>query len=72
VLEHLNIGAARVMAIVISDPAAVRAATLAARTMHPKLHIIARTRFLAEVGPLQNLGANDVIAEEFESSFEVF
>jgi CPA2 family monovalent cation:H+ antiporter-2 len=72
VLEHLNIGAARVMAIVISDPAAVRAATLAARSMNPNLHIIARTRFLAEIGPLQNLGANEVIAEEFESSLEVF
>ena len=72
VLEHLNVGAARVMAIVISDPAAVRAATLAARVLNPNLHIIARTRFLAEVGPLQNLGANEAIAEEFESSLEVF
>ncbi|MCL1985300.1 MAG: cation:proton antiporter [Betaproteobacteria bacterium] len=72
VLEHLNVGAARVMAIVISDPAAVRAATLAARGLNPNLHIIARTRFLAEVGPLQNLGANEVIAEEFESSLEIF
>jgi CPA2 family monovalent cation:H+ antiporter-2 len=72
VLEHLNIGAARVMAIVISDPAAVRAATLAGRRLNPKLHIIVRTRFLAEVGPLRNLGANEVIAEEFESSLEIF
>jgi CPA2 family monovalent cation:H+ antiporter-2 len=72
VLEHLNIGAARDMAIVISDPAATRAATMAARTLNPNLHIIARTRFLAEVGPLRNLGANEVIAEEFESSMEIF
>ena len=72
VLEHLNIRAARDMAIVISDPAAVRAATAAARELNPHLHIIARTRFLAEVGPLRNLGANEVIAEEFESSLEIF
>jgi CPA2 family monovalent cation:H+ antiporter-2 len=72
VLEHLNIRAARDMAIVISDPAAVRAATVAARGLNPHLYIIARTRFLAEVGPLRNLGANEVIAEEFESSMEVF
>ena len=72
VLEHLNIGAARDMAIVISDPAAARAATVAARALNPNLHIIARTRFLAEVGPLRNLGANEVIAEEFESSLEIF
>jgi len=72
VLEHLNIGSARVMAIVISDPAAVRTATQAGRELNPNLRIIARTRFLAEVGPLQNLGANEVIAEEFESSLEIF
>ena len=72
VLEHLNISAARDMAIVISDPVAVRAATVAAKELNPNLHIIARTRFLAEVGPLQHLGANEVIAEEFESSLEVF
>jgi CPA2 family monovalent cation:H+ antiporter-2 len=72
VLEHLGIGAARVMAIVISDPAAVRAAVALAREMNPALHIVARTRFLAEVVPLRNLGANDVIAEEFESSLELF
>jgi CPA2 family monovalent cation:H+ antiporter-2 len=72
VLEHLNIGKARVMAIVISDPAAVRAATALGRELNPRLHIIARSRFLAEVGPLQNLGADEVVAEEFESSLEVF
>jgi CPA2 family monovalent cation:H+ antiporter-2 len=72
VLEHLHIGAARAMVIVISDPAAVRAATLAGRALNPHLHIIARTRFLAEVVPLRNLGADEVIAEEFESSLEIF
>ena len=72
VLEHLNIATARDLAIVISDPAAARAATAAARELNPNLYIIARTRFLAEVGPLKNLGANEVIAEEFESSLEIF
>lgn len=72
VLDHMGIRTARVMAIVISDPAAVRATVALAREMHPHLRIIARTRFLAEVGPLQNLGANEVVAEEFESSLEIF
>jgi CPA2 family monovalent cation:H+ antiporter-2 len=72
VLEHLNIGAARVMTIAISDPVAARAATLAARALNPRLHIVARTRCRAEVGPLRNLGAKEVIAEEFESSLEIF
>ena len=72
VLEHLGIHTAKVLAIVISDPAAVRAITTEARALNPSLYIIARTRFFGEVGPLQQLGANDVVAEEFESSLEVF
>lgn len=72
VLEHLGIEKARVMAIVISDPAAVRAITIEARRMNPNLYIVARTRFVTEIGPLHRLGANDVISEEFEGSIEVF
>ncbi len=72
VLEHLGIEKARVMAIIISDPAAVRAITTEARRMNPDLYIVARTRFVTEIGPLHALGANEVIAEEFESSIEVF
>ena len=57
ILEHLGVYTARVLAIIISDPAAVRAITLEARRMNPDLYIVARTRF---------------IAEEFETSIEVF
>lgn len=72
ILEHLGIAKARVMAIIISDPAAVRAITLEARRMNPNIYIVARTRFVTEVAPLRRLGANSVIAEEFETSIEVF
>ncbi|MEG2172725.1 MAG: cation:proton antiporter [Desulfovibrionaceae bacterium] len=72
VLEHVGIRTARVLAIVISDPVAVRSITAEARAMSESVHIVARTRFLGEVDPLQRLGANDVIAEELESSMEVF
>ena len=72
VLEHLGIEKARVMAIIISDPAAVRAITIEARRLNPNVYIVARTRFVTEILPLHRLGANDVIAEEFESSIEVF
>jgi CPA2 family monovalent cation:H+ antiporter-2 len=71
VLEHLGIEKARVLAIIISDPSAVRAITVEARHMNPNVFIIARTRFLSEVAPLQELGADEVIAEEFETSIEV-
>ncbi len=72
VLEHLGIATAKAMAIVISDPAAVQATVAEAMVLNPRLHIIARTRFVTQVTTLQNLGASDVVAEEFETSVEVF
>lgn len=72
VLEHLGIEKARVLAIIISDPAAVRAIAIEARRLNPNIYIVARTRFVTEILPLHQLGANDVIAEEFEGSIEVF
>ena len=72
VLEHFGIQSARVIAVVISDPSAVRAITAVARKLNPKVHIVVRTRFLGEVDALRRLGANDVIPEDFETSIEVF
>jgi CPA2 family monovalent cation:H+ antiporter-2 len=72
VLKHVGIEGARVMVVVISDPTATRRITAVAKRLNPKIHIIARTRFLAEATPLHDLGANEVIAEEYETSLEIF
>jgi CPA2 family monovalent cation:H+ antiporter-2 len=72
VLEHARIENARVLVVVISDPAATRRVTETARRLNPKIYIIARTRFLPEMRPLYELGANEVIPEEFETSVEIF
>ena len=72
VLEHFGIQSARVIAVVISDPSAVRAITAVARKLNPKVHIVVRTRFLGEVDALRRLGADDVIPEDFETSIEIF
>lgn len=72
VLEHAGIKGARVVVIAISDPAATRQITAISRRLNPKVHIIARTRFLQEVEPLHGLGADEVIPEEFETSVEIF
>ena len=72
VLMHHAIKQARVLAVVISDPAAVRATAALARKLNPKIHIVVRTRFLGEVKALKELGANDVIPEDFETSIEIF
>lgn len=72
VLQQLGIRSARVLAVVISDPAAVRGVTEIARHLNPALHILVRTRFMGEVAALKELGASDVIPEEFETSIEIF
>ncbi len=72
VLRHLHIKDARILVVVINDPAATRRITELARKLNPKIHIIVRTRFVREMEPLFQLGANEVIPEEFETSVEIF
>jgi CPA2 family monovalent cation:H+ antiporter-2 len=72
VLKHANIKEARIVVLVISDPAAAQRIALIARRLNPEVHIIARTRFLQEMEPLYKLGVNEVIPEEFETSVEIF
>jgi CPA2 family monovalent cation:H+ antiporter-2 len=72
VLTHVNIRQARTLVIVINDAAAARRITTIARHLNGRLHIIVRTRFREEITPLMDLGANEVIPEEFEASVEIF
>ncbi|MEE8228961.1 MAG: cation:proton antiporter [candidate division NC10 bacterium] len=72
VLKHLGIQHARSLVIAISDPASIRRATRLARDLNPHLYILVRTRYEVEIDELYRLGANEVIAEEFETSIELF
>jgi len=72
ILRKLGIKRANLLVIAISDPAATRRMVSIARNENKKLNIIVRTRYLAEVDELKNLGANDVIPEEYETSIEIF
>ncbi|MHC1788795.1 cation:proton antiporter domain-containing protein [Solidesulfovibrio sp.] len=72
VLAHICVQEAKALAVVISDAAAARRAVEIARFENPALYIVARTRFNTEIAALLDLGANDVIAEEFEASLGVF
>ncbi len=72
VLDHAGVQTARVMVVAIPDPIATRMAVASGRGMNPRLHIIARTRFLQEMKPLYALGANEVVPEDFETSVEIF
>jgi len=71
VLKHAGVKLARVMVIVISDPVAARRIVDAARKLNPGLHIIARTRFVSQMEPLYELGADEVIPEDYEASVEM-
>ena len=72
VLEHANIKGARVLVLGISDPVGTRKIISIAHHLNPNLHIITRTRYLQEMGALYDLGANEVIPQEFETSVEIF
>ncbi len=72
VFKHAGIDNARVIVITIADAAATRKITSLARRLSPKIHLIARTRFLREMEALYELGADEVIPEEFETSVEIF
>lgn len=71
VLEHAGIYNARILVIVISDPSATKRIIDTARRLNPGIHIIARTRFVSEIDPLHELGADEVIPEDYEASVEV-
>jgi CPA2 family monovalent cation:H+ antiporter-2 len=72
VLNKLGIENARSMVVAISDPSATKQIVSIARNNNPSLHIVVRTRYLAEVDDLNTLGADEVIPEEFETSVEIF
>ncbi|NOY45612.1 MAG: potassium transporter KefB [Deltaproteobacteria bacterium] len=72
VLEHANVPEARVVVVAINDPTATRRVTEAVRRLNPKAYLIVRTQYLQEMGHLYDLGADEVIPQEFETSVEIF
>jgi CPA2 family monovalent cation:H+ antiporter-2 len=72
VLERSGIACAKVIVFAISDYAAARIAVRLARQISSTIFILVRTRYAVEVEELYNLGADQVIPEEFETSVEIF
>ncbi|MGQ9920159.1 MAG: cation:proton antiporter domain-containing protein [Desulfobacca sp.] len=72
ILRHAGIQEARIIVVVINDPAAVRRITTLAERLNPRVQIIVRTRYVNELPALFELGADDVVPEEFETSVEIF
>lgn len=72
ILRHVDADKARAIVVVIDDPAAARRIVELARRISPDAYILVRSRYLREVEPLMELGADEVIADELEVSVEVF
>jgi CPA2 family monovalent cation:H+ antiporter-2 len=72
ILEHANIRKARVLVVAIPDYIGTRAVVGAAKRIKPGIFIIVRTHYFKEMKPLYQLGADEVIPEEFETSIEIF
>ena len=72
VLSHAGIPTARIAVVAINDPVAVRKIVSTCRRISPDVSIIVRTRYVSEVEALHATGADEVIAEEFETSVEIF
>jgi CPA2 family monovalent cation:H+ antiporter-2 len=72
VLEHAAIKSARVAVIAISDYVATRQIVRQIKELNPYIHLIVRTRFVTEIDTLRELGADEVIPEEYETAVEIF
>ena len=72
VLEHAGIRNARTLVVVVSDQEAVPRIVHKARRESPDLYIIARTQSIRNAQYLLDLGADEVVSEEFEAAREIF
>ena len=72
VLRHVKIEDAKVLVVAISDPFITRRTVQVAKGLNSKLRVVVRTRYLRELEELHDLGADDVVPEEFETSIEIF
>ncbi|MDR3155449.1 MAG: cation:proton antiporter [Deltaproteobacteria bacterium] len=72
VLEHMGVKRAAILVVTIPDPTACQRIIAAARNISPDIRILARTRFLLNIKLLKELGADEVIAEEYEAAIAVF
>ena len=71
VLHQVHVQAAKVLVVAVSDPFGSRRIVQLAKSLNPTIHTIVRTRYLNEIDELHQLGADEIIPEEFETSIEM-
>jgi CPA2 family monovalent cation:H+ antiporter-2 len=72
ILEYAHIGSARSVVVAISDIRATEKILSAIRRINKTVHIIVRIHAMKEIEHFMQLGANEVIPEDFETSVEIF
>ncbi len=71
VLEKAHVEQARVVVVAIADAEGTRRVVSRVRA-HTTAHLIVRTRYVREIEAILDLGANEVIPEEFETSIAIY
>ncbi len=71
-LERIGVARARVLVLAIASPSDELRSVAIARQLNPGIRIVVRTRFVTSIRELEGVGADEVIAEEFETSLEIF
>ena len=72
VLDHAGLCHARAFVVVVSEQEAIPRIVHRARQMAPSIHIIARTQHIRHAQYLLDLGADEVVSEEYEAAKEIF
>ena len=72
ILLSLGADRAKLLVVAINDADASRRIVAVARHLNPTLQIFVRTRFIAEVEPLERAGADVVVPEELETTVRLF
>jgi CPA2 family monovalent cation:H+ antiporter-2 len=72
ILDRAALHRARILVLAISDDAASGHVARIARRLQPSIYVVARTRTIGQIEELRRAGADEVIADEFETSIELF
>ncbi len=72
ILKHAGITQAKALVIVIPEQDEIAGIIHHARRLSPSLYIVARASRIESARDLLDIGADEVIAEDFEASLEIF
>ncbi|MDD3789491.1 MAG: cation:proton antiporter, partial [Petrimonas sp.] len=72
ILNEVNVAGSRAVVIVISDSAATKTIIKNIRFISQSVYLLVRTRFVKDTQELLDMGADNVIPEEFETSIQIF